>query len=173
MSKIKLLISGSPGCGKTTLIKEFIAETKLRASGFYTQEIRGARREGFKLITLDGREGVLAHIGIDYGPKVGRYGVNLRDLNSIGVDSLEKALGRADLLVVDEIGKMELLSPQFREAVVKCLDSPKPLLGTIYGGAHPFVQMVRSRPEVEILRMKRGKRWEILEYLRGRFPPKG
>jgi len=173
LSKVKLLITGPPGCGKTTLIKEFIAETKLRAGGFYTQEIRERRREGFKLITLDGREGVLAHLGIDYGPKVGRYGVNLRDLNSIGVGSLEEALVRADLLVVDEIGKMELLSPQFREVVVKCLNSPKPLLGTIYRGAHPFVERVRTRPEVEILQMRKGEGNKVLEYIRGRFSTKG
>ncbi len=75
----------------------------------------------------------------------------------------------AELLVIDEVGKMELLSPQFREVVIKCLDSPKPLLGTIYRGNHPFVEMVKARPEVEILRMRKGGGDEVLQHLNRKF----
>jgi len=166
---VKLFISGHPGCGKTTVFQRFIAGTKLTTGGFYTQEIRGKGREGFKIVTFDGREGILAHIGIKGRPRVGRYGVYLKDLNLIGVKALEKALVQAELLGIDEVGKMELLSPQFREVVIKCLDSPKPLLGTIYRGNHPFVEMVKARPEVEILRMRKGEGDEVLQHLKRKF----
>ena len=169
LSGVKLLITGPPGCGKTTTIKRFCAESKLKAGGFYTEEIRGEKRVGFKIVTFDGREGTLAHIGIKEGPRLGRYGVNLEDLNLVGVYALEKALAKAELLIIDEIGKMELFSSRFREVVVKCLDSPKPVLGTIFWGNHPFVEMVRARPELEVLKMKKGEGSRVLRYLKERF----
>ncbi len=166
-----MLLTGPSGCGKTTVIQEFISKTKLKVGGFYTQEIRGVRREGFKIVTLDGREGVLAHRGMVYGPRMGRYRVNLKDLNLIGVDALERALEEAELLLIDEIGKMELFSPQFREVVVRSLDSAKPLLGTIFRGHHPFVDMVKARPDVELLEVRKGEGEKILDYLRKKFAP--
>ncbi|MBC7074028.1 AAA family ATPase, partial [Candidatus Parcubacteria bacterium] len=80
------LITGPPGSGKTTLLKELIKELKIRARGFYTEEIReNTRRVGFKIITLENKEGILAHYKFKSSILVSKYRVNLRDLEEIGV----------------------------------------------------------------------------------------
>jgi len=89
-----LLITGRPGVGKTTLIREVIADLPLRPGGFFTQ-----------------------------------------------------------VIVIDEIGNMEIISGRFRKAVIACLESPAPVLGAIKAGEGPFVSEIKSRPDVEILEL--------------------
>ncbi|NIR00928.1 MAG: AAA family ATPase, partial [Gemmatimonadales bacterium] len=95
------------------------------------------RREGFALVTLDGRRATLASVRIRGPHRVSKYGVDVEALESVGVPALEEASG-ARLLVVDEIGKMELLSPRFRDAVVRALDAGRPVLASIMLWSHPF-----------------------------------
>ncbi|MGB3904128.1 MAG: nucleoside-triphosphatase, partial [Anaerolineae bacterium] len=110
-----ILLTGRPGVGKTTVIKKALDRLEGRAGGFYTAEIReSGRRQGFKIVTLDGQEGILSHVDIRGQPRVSRYGVNLGDLEEVGVAALRRAIAEADLIVVDEIGKMELFSEAFR-----------------------------------------------------------
>ncbi|MFQ6001621.1 MAG: nucleoside-triphosphatase, partial [Anaerolineae bacterium] len=72
-----ILLAGRPGVGKTTVIKQVVEMLGGEAGGFYTEEIRqGGRRLGFKIITLEGEEGVLAHVDIKGAPRVSKYGVN-------------------------------------------------------------------------------------------------
>jgi nucleoside-triphosphatase len=88
-----ILITGKPGCGKTSLIIEIIKELNLPAGGFYTQEIREKGvRKGFKIISLDGREGILARVNFKSPYKVSKYGVNIKDLEEIGIKSILEAL---------------------------------------------------------------------------------
>ncbi len=103
------LLTGRPGTGKTSLIKEAVARYRSRAGGFYTEEIRSqGTRLGFKLVTLDGQEAVLSHVGIQSPYRVGKYGVDVGSLERVGVATLRQAVKERDLIVVDEIGKMEL-----------------------------------------------------------------
>ncbi len=147
-----VLITGPPGCGKTTLIRKAVTELGVAAAGFYTEEIRSAgRREGFALVTLDGRRTTLASVRIRSPHRVSRYGVDLEALETVGLPALENA--DAKLLVIDEIGKMELLSPRFQEAVVRALDGATPLLASIMISRHPFADTVRSRPDVRIIHL--------------------
>jgi nucleoside-triphosphatase len=103
-------------------------------------------RTGFRLIDVaSGRTGVLASTTLPAGPRIGRYRVNLRDLAEIGATALRTAVGHASLVVCDEVGPMELYSPEFRRAVAEVLASPTPLLCVVHARARdPLVERVRS-----------------------------
>ena len=112
------LLTGRPGTGKTSLIKQVVAKTKGNAGGFYTEEVRSQGvRQGFRLVTLDGQHTILAHVNIHSPCRVSKYGVDIDSLNRVGVSSLRQAAKECDLVIIDEIGKMELYSASFREAV--------------------------------------------------------
>ncbi len=167
-----ILLAGRPGVGKTTVIKQVVDTLGGEAGGFYTEEIRqGGRRLGFKIITLEGEEGVLAHVDIKGAPRVSKYGVNVRDLEEIGVAALRRAIEERRYVVVDEIGKMELYSQGFRGAVVEALESERVVLGTVMAGPHPWVDTLKARPQVTVLTVTQGNREgmarRILEMLRG------
>jgi nucleoside-triphosphatase len=158
-----LLLTGQPGTGKTALIKEALARTGVKGGGFYTEEIRtGGIRQGFRIVTLDGQEAVLAHVGISSSYQISKYRVDTGALDRVGVSALLKALQESDLIVVDEIGKMELLSPRFREAVTQAMNSGKKVLGTIMLSPHPFADEIKLRPEVETLSVTRDNRAEVM-----------
>ncbi len=137
------LITGRPGVGKTTLVKR-IAEAlydKYSIAGFITQEVREAGvRVGFKIMTIEkvlgknGEEDWLAHVSMFRGnPKIGKYNVNIEAIDYIGIKTLEKALKEnIELVIIDEIGPMELLSKKFLPTVEKVLNSDKIVLATIH-----------------------------------------
>jgi nucleoside-triphosphatase len=161
--KRALLLTGKPATGKTALIKEALVRTGVNAGGFYTEEIRtqGIRR-GFRIVTLDGQEATLAHVGISSPHRVSKYKVDTDMLDSVGVTALRRALQHDNLIVVDEIGKMELLSPEFREVVAEALNGGRRVLGTIMLNPHPFADDIKERPEVELLTVTRDNRSEVM-----------
>jgi nucleoside-triphosphatase len=118
------LLTGQPGTGKTSLIKQVVAGFPTKAGGFYTEEIRRqGTRLGFKLVTLKGQEAILAHIDFNKRFRVGKYGVDVSVMDKVGVPALREAAEQCDLVIVDEIGKMELFSSAFREAVPEIIGS--------------------------------------------------
>ena len=159
-----LLLTGKPGAGKTAIIKEALTKTKVKAGGFYTQEIRisGVRR-GFRIVTLDGKEAILAHIDISSLYQISKYKVDMDSLDKVAVSALRQALEQSDLIVIDEIGKMELLSPQFKEVVLQAIDSGKKVLGTIMLNPHPFVNKIKSHSQVRTLLVTRDNRNRVLQ----------
>ncbi len=167
MKKVCLL-TGSPGTGKTTIIKEALARTKVSAGGFYTEEIRlGGVRQGFKLISLDGQDAILAHINISSPHRVGKYGVDVDGLDRVGVSALNKAVREGDLVVIDEIGKMELFSANFRRAVLEAIESGKKVLGTIMYRPHPWADEIKRHPKVKVLVVTRANHNQVLEEIQG------
>jgi nucleoside-triphosphatase len=168
----KVLLTGPPGCGKTTMLLQVLEATSWEAGGFFTQEERQrGQRVGFRLITLDGRQGMLAHVGRRGKPRVGKYGVDLGVLDSLGAAAIEDAVSTAELVVIDEIGPMELLSARFRQAVLNALESERAVLGTILWRSRPFTDSVKARADVRLIEIKRGERsritaLQIIELLR-------
>jgi nucleoside-triphosphatase len=173
------LLTGRPGVGKTTVIQAVAARLGTTAGGFYTQEMRErGQRIGFRLVTLDGASGILASVNISGPCRVGRYGVHLHDLEQVGVKALRQASERPEVttVVIDEIGKMELCSQAFREAVLAALDSPKTVLATVMeratvvagratvvAGPHPWVDAIKARPRVTLVEVTVANRQALPE----------
>ena len=159
------LVSGYPGSGKTTILLEIKQELELqgfRAGGCLTTEIREkGRRIGFNISDLEsGGEGILAHIESPSNKRIGRYGVNISELEKIGVNALIESLTKpVDFVIIDEIASMELFSSRFQKIVRDLLNSPKIILGSIhYRSKHPFLQEIRGRPDVKIIKITRENR---------------
>ena len=160
-----LLLTGHPGVGKTTVIQQVAAVLGPRAGGFYTEEISGpGGRKGFRLVTLDGREAVMAHVDIRTRHRVGRYGVDVATLDSVGVAAIRKAIDSRDAaaVVIDEIGKMEMFSGEFRGAVLKAMSSSKIVVATVMQKNHDWVSALKAMPQVTV--------WEITEANRDAMP---
>jgi nucleoside-triphosphatase len=168
----KVLLTGRPGCGKTTLIKRVVEELAVPTGGFYTEEIRQrGGRVGFKIVTLEGEEGVLAHVTFNTTQRVGKYGLDLRVLESIGTKAICTAVRARQLVVIDEIGPMEIRSPVFCDVVNDALDSPdvSGILGTITARSFPFTNSIKKRSDVTILEVRRNNRDQLVLELSGKF----
>lgn len=146
-----VLITGSPGIGKTTIIKTVLPLLNVKAGGFFTEEIRvKGNREGFAVETLDGQKGILALVNFKSLYKVGKYGVDIQSFEKVAIPAIESAIKDKELIVIDEIGKMELFSERFKEAVIKALDSDKPVLGVIKKSGDKFINAIKARSDVKI-----------------------
>jgi len=157
------LLTGQPGAGKTSIIKEALARVKIRAGGFYTEEIRsGGVRQGFRIITLDGQKAVLAHVNIPASYQVSKYRVDVQSLDTVGVYALYKAMNECDLIVIDEIGKMELFSTKFKDVALKAINSGKKVLGTIMLAPNLFADEIKHHAEVEVITVTKANRDEVL-----------
>lgn len=151
-----LFISGTPGVGKTTLIREVTLPYVERVGGFYTEEMRkGSKRWSFKLHAFSGQEGILAAKGLASPHKLDKYGVDLEVMETIGVPAMETAMAEKDLIVIDEIGAMEMMSEKFRETLIKCLNGSKPVLATIRHHSQPFSEELKRMSETNTLHLTR------------------
>jgi nucleoside-triphosphatase len=133
-----IMITGIPGIGKTTLISNVIEIVKERGyivGGMVTQEIRDKqKRLGFEILDIHtGKRGILAHTNLKKGSKIGKYIVNVKDLDEVGVAAITNSLNQPeiDLVVVDETGPMEITSTNFRKIVARAICGSKPFLGTV------------------------------------------
>ena len=157
LRKRLFFVTGRPGIGKTTVILNATDELRKRGyivGGMITREVReNGTRIGFQILDVNrGQTGWLAHTSQPTGPQVGKYRVNLNDLDQIGVEAIQDALGTADIVVIDEIGPMELFSPAFRQIVRDVLDSDKAALGVVhYGTRETLIDSIKKRGDVEII----------------------
>lgn len=161
---MRLLLTGSPGIGKTTVIRATLRSLGgLKCAGFYTEERRhSGQRIAFKIITLDGQEGTLASIGRGREPIVGRYSIHIEEFEKLVLPRIDPERTPADLYIIDEIGKMELLSSRFRNKVIDLLAQPSNLLATIAKKGKGFVEQIKGRNDIEL--------FEITREIRDRLP---
>lgn len=159
---MKVGVTGNPGVGKTTLVKRVIAALPFKVGGMITEEIRKCGyRVGFLLRDVaTGQEGLLAHRHLCTGPEFGKYRICLRDLEEIGAAAIERALEETELIVIDEVGPMELKSPRFISAVERALASNKHLLVTVHRASNHHLAY-RIRHEVDhLIRLTQSNREE-------------
>jgi len=155
-------ITGLPGTGKTTLIKEILEELKIKARGFFTQEIRKEEeRIGFEIVTLSGKRGILAEKGFKSPYQVSKYGVNLKDLEEIGVKEIEEGLKEDCLIIIDEIGKAEMFSNKFKQVVVAALNSKNKIFGTIKLTRDLFSDKIRKRSDTKVFYLTKENREKV------------
>jgi nucleoside-triphosphatase len=156
-----LLVTGSPGVGKTTALRR-VAErlADRRIAGFYTEEVRrGAVRTGFRIVTFDGHRAMLASVHRAGPPRVSKYGVDVAALDAVVDTALAPA--RVDVHLVDEIGKMECLSPRFVSAMRAVFDRGRPCVATVARRGEGFIAEVKARPDVELWELTRANRDEM------------
>ena len=137
MRKRLFIVTGSPGIGKTTVLLKMIDLLKNEGysiGGMISREARVAgTRIGFELLDVgEGKKGWLARADQKEGPRVGKYHVNLADLEGVGANAILHAIVLSDVIVIDEVGPMELFSDQFVQAVLKAIESNKPLICTVH-----------------------------------------
>lgn len=123
------------------------------------------RRRGFKIISLDGQEDMLASVDIVSNNKVSKYGVSIAAMERVGVPAIRDALDHKDIVVIDEIGRMELLSKQFRNVITQVLDSPKPVLGTVAIKSVNFAKKAGERQDTKIIKLTRANGPEIITHV--------
>ena len=161
-----LLLTGRPGVGKTTLVRRVLEElSDIPVTGFYTVEIRtGGRRLGFRIVTLDGREAILAHVETRSKYRVSRYGVDVAAFERVALPSMTPDLPTR-LLVIDEIGKMECYSQAFRETIVRALDADTPVLATVALRGDRFIEGLKARGDVELVEITPVNRDDLVKEL--------
>lgn len=165
-----LILTGAPGVGKTTVLTKTVDALKakgINVGGMISREVReGNLRVGFEILDLtNGKPGWLAHVN-GLGPQIGKYHVNLEDLDNIGTTAITQALEKCDAVAIDEIGPMELFSEKFKQVVVQALGSKKLVLTVVHGKAKdPLVTQAKRRVDAEIFNVTFSNREKLLEQL--------
>jgi nucleoside-triphosphatase len=171
---LRVLLEGRPAIGKTTVARrlaELLSEAGVPIAGFVTEELREhGRRVGFAVETLDGARAVLAHVDLRGPPRVGKYGVDLPAFERVALPALASPPARG-VVLIDELGKMELASEPFRAAVSRLFEQPVPVVATVHVARHPFTDALKHGPGVEVVRVTRGNREELPTRIAARLGP--
>ena len=163
MMKENFLITGRLGAGKSSLLKRLLEHIPPGgASGFLTEEIRdGFTRVGLRVVTTDGREGLLAHHKLSGDHQVGKYGVDLAGFEEMVLHLLDPQQVEAPILLIDEIGRMECLSARFIAAVDFALGSSKFVVATTGSQDDGYPGELKQRSGVEVLELTPENRDEV------------
>ena len=159
-----LLIVGRPGIGKTTLMKRLVEGLRGRPiDGFLTEELReDGQRMGFWLSPLDGRQVLLAHRHMDSPHRVGAYRLNVHALDDVAVSVIRRGIRQAFLLFLDELGKIELSSKRFEDAVQEAFDRGPSIVATASVDQIPWLVNLKRRKDVELVPLS-SSNWQAVE----------
>lgn len=129
-SSVKLLITGLPKSGKSTLLESLVSRYNGMAQGFITREIKnGDKRTGFEIVTSNGEHVLLAQTEVETDFPVGRFFAMPNNISK-AIKSISD-FGSADLLYIDEIGQMQLLSAEFKTLLSSYLNSDRTFLASV------------------------------------------
>ncbi|MFX1566248.1 MAG: NTPase [Promethearchaeota archaeon] len=175
LDKVNVLVTGLPGCGKSTLVNRLVSiaqQQGFKVGGIRTPEFRNPSRKrvGFFIQDIASeKQQIMASVEIRSPVSVGRYGVNLDAIQQIGVTAINTAIEKADLIVIDEIGKMELAVSEFLPTVLKALNSPKPVLATMGLRLQiPVISKLKNRSNLVLLTLTPENRTQIYQEIQNR-----
>ena len=164
-------LTGAPGIGKTTVLKKTVEALKAKGvcvGGMISREAReGNTRVGFEILDLtNGKRGWLAHVNQKVGPQVGKYHVNISDLENIGATAITEATEKCQVIAIDEIGPMELYSQKFKQAVKRALESKKLVLAVVHAKAQDLlIKEAEHRDDAETFTVELANRDVLAEEL--------
>lgn len=169
IADIKIGITGLPSAGKTyALLRviEMLKDEEVVIGGMINQPImEGKHRVGFTVRDLiTGETEDYAHIGYESKIMVGHIGVDIGKFETIAVSAIQNACENADIIVIDEVGKVEVESEAFVNAVRMALEVDKPMILTLHKKSrNPLLQDIRRRDDVRILEVTQTNR-NLLPY---------
>ncbi|MFD0712987.1 nucleoside-triphosphatase [Paenibacillus sp. GCM10027626] len=139
------------------LVKQIASDL---CGGFYTEEIRDLNdRIGFKCVSVDGESQVIAHVDSPSLIRVGRYGVDIESFEKFAILLIEASLISKKVIVVDEIGFMQMLPAPFRKLINRILsENNRIVLGTIPVDSHPEIDKIRENTGVKIFSINEDNR---------------
>ena len=163
----KILLTGLPRIGKTTIIKKVVYSLSRKGypfRGFYTEEVKEkGKRTGFKIITINGPQEFLAHVSFKGPYRVGKYGVDVEALERI-LPSIKPA-SLNEIVVIDEIGKMECFSRKFKNLILTLLSTQNPFLATIALKGDSFIEKIKGMRGIRLIQVTRENRNRLPEEL--------
>uniref|UniRef100_A0A8D8S634 Cancer-related nucleoside-triphosphatase homolog n=1 Tax=Cacopsylla melanoneura TaxID=428564 RepID=A0A8D8S634_9HEMI len=171
-----ILLTGDPGCGKTTLVQKVyqaLLTSQVKVEGFYTSEVRaGGQRSGFDVVLLnDGGRGPLARVASTVpGPKVGKYTVDLKSFESLVQPILTpEKLKVCQVLILDEIGKMELFSKQFESSIQRIFQTSQVILATVPTRGSYLVEQLKTQAGSNLIQVHHGNRDILVEEIKNKL----
>jgi nucleoside-triphosphatase len=168
MGKV-VLLTGEPRVGKTTALKKIIEKIgKSNCIGFYTEEIRNEfDRVGFDCVSLDGRRKRIADINSHSSIRMGRYRIDIEAFEDIALQVISRSSSSDKVIIIDEIGPMQLLSTKFKEEINNIVTGSNCVIGTIFYGKHPYVDEIKKISGINIFTITSENREKILEDILG------
>ena len=159
------VLTAPPKMGKSTAIKKIINMLGAKnCCGFYTKEIiEDGKRVGFKIVTLSGKEGILADVSYDGEHIIGKYGVNLKEFEKVALTELESIINADSnkYVIIDEIGPMQLFSDKYKELLLKIASTDKKIIGTAFYESYDWLDDFKKLDNVELIEINEMNRNDI------------